>query len=67
MYVKPVDVDTRDVFLGKGWENWVRYRKVAGFWKRVGGLSPNYETEQQILRRLDSWGSNHNHQKGKQQ
>ena len=64
MFVKSVDVHVRDVFLGKGWENWVRYSKESGNWKRVGGLAPNFETEQQILRRLDSWGTNH-HRKEK--
>jgi len=58
MFIKSVDVHVRDIFLGKGWENWIRYSKASGHWKRIGGLGPNYETEQQILKRLDSWGTN---------
>lgn len=61
MYIKAAGGSIRDVFLAKGWNNWIRYEKQPdGKWVRVAGLTPNQPTEQQIKRRLETWGQQPN-------
>lgn len=55
MLIKTIDRSTKDVFLGKGWLNWVRYAKTSKGWEPVKGLRPNKETHEQIVKKITEW------------
>ncbi len=58
MYIKNRGYDMKDVFLGKGWLNWVCYQQQAdGSWKRIKGLEVDKHTDEKIRTRLNAWTS----------
>ena len=63
MFIKSVDLNAKDIFLGKGWENWVRYSRnnPSDPWKREKGMLPTPETDAQIIRKLTEWDERPKH------
>jgi hypothetical protein len=57
MYIKSVDVNNKDVFLGKGWENWCRYSRVEGRWTRTKGLRPDHAIHRKIVEKIEGYAS----------
>jgi hypothetical protein len=57
VYIKSVDENTKDVFLGKGWANWVRYTMKEGRWVRTAGLRPDHTIHRKIVDRIENFFS----------
>lgn len=38
MYIKTLNHNTKDVFLGKGWDNWVRVTRSGDKFLRTDGM-----------------------------
>lgn len=55
MYIKQVDVNTKDVFMGNGWANWVRYERQGEEWVRVKGMTVARDMDAAIKRKLNAW------------
>ncbi len=56
MFIKSVSADCKDVFLGRGWENWVRYeRDASGKWHATKGLRPDKTINDKIVHKLTTW------------
>lgn len=60
MYIKSVDVVTKDIFLGnKGWDNWTRYSFVDGKWVQTKGLRVDAKVHSVIVDKITTWNENH--------
>lgn len=60
MYIKHVDVNTKDIFLGnKGWDNWTRFSCVNGVWQQSAGLKVDERVSRLIVDRITTWNDNH--------
>lgn len=57
MYIKTVDENTKDVFLGKGWLNWCRYEYKDGRWNRTKGLRPDHNIHRKIVEKIEGFHS----------
>lgn len=57
MYIKKIDSGMVDVFLGRGWINWVRYEYVEGRWVRTKGLRPDQGVHRKIVDKIEQFNS----------
>lgn len=57
MYIKSVNANMKDVFLGKGWDNWCRYELVDGRWTRTKGLKPDHAVHRKIVEKIENYNS----------
>lgn len=56
MYIKTVDNTHKDVFIGRGWKQWVRYEnKPKAGWLPTVGFMPNKDLHDKIVEKLKAW------------
>lgn len=55
MYIKSVNANMKDVFLGKGWDNWCRYELQENRWVRTGGLRPDHAIHRKIVEKIENY------------
>jgi hypothetical protein len=52
MFIKTIDHNTKDVFLGKGWDNWVRVTKTDNKFLRTAGMTITMDVTNKINDRI---------------